>query len=41
MRAHKHLELFVYCTFMVLLASILIGLTVAVWMTIYAGVIHV
>ncbi|AZE55916.1 hypothetical protein C4K03_3763 [Pseudomonas synxantha] len=37
MKLHKYLESFVYCTFLVLLASILIGLTGAVFEAIFAG----
>ncbi|WP_262499586.1 hypothetical protein [Pseudomonas rhodesiae] len=40
MKAHKHLESFAYCTLLVLLSSILVGLVLAVWMAIYAGVTH-
>lgn len=37
MSTRKHLERFAYCTLLVLLSSILIGLVLAVWMAIYAG----
>lgn len=38
MNSRKSLERFAYCTLLVLLSSILIGLILAVWMAIYAGV---
>ncbi|AZF37719.1 hypothetical protein C4J88_2939 [Pseudomonas sp. R4-39-08] len=38
MTVSKTLKRFAYCALLVLLSSILIGLTVAVWMAIYAGV---
>ncbi|MEB0189981.1 hypothetical protein [Pseudomonas sp. CCI1.1] len=38
MKTSKALEGFAYCAFPVLLSSILIGLVLAVWMAIYAGV---
>ncbi|WP_300632657.1 hypothetical protein [Pseudomonas sp.] len=38
MKTSKALEGFAYCAFLVLLSSILVGLVLAVWMAIYAGV---
>lgn len=38
MSSRKYLERFAYCALLVLLSSILIGLVLAVWMAIYAGV---
>ena len=37
MKARKFLERFAYSVFLVLLSSVLIGLVLAVWMAIYAG----
>ena len=37
MSSRKYLERFAYCTLLVLLSSILVGLVLAVWMAIYAG----
>ena len=38
MKTSKVLQRFAYCALLVLLSSILIGLVLAVWMAIYAGV---
>ena len=37
MKTSKVLQRFAYCTLLVLLSSVLIGLILAVWMAIYAG----
>jgi hypothetical protein len=37
MKTSKVLQRFAYCTLLVLLSSILVGLVLAVWMAIYAG----
>ena len=40
MKIHNRLEQITYCAFLVLLTSLLIGLVIAVWMAIIAGVIR-
>lgn len=38
MKTSKVLQRFAYCALLVLISSVLVGLVLAVWMAIYAGV---
>lgn len=40
MKVEKRLEQIVYCSLLALFASILTGLTLAVWMGVFAAVTH-